>query len=115
VAEQGTEQQALDWLAKLVQNPLTGILGGASAFVSGITMLLDDASDFPELDRLHHWLPGILLLLSGAAGMGWGILSLLATQLKPSEEALRQLRLAMRQPPEALKKGAEKAAEVLKP
>ena len=81
----------LDGLA----SPEAGLLASGGAFFTGVALLLDDAKDFGKLgdekDQTnrpianvpHHWLYGVLVMMGGAAGMGFSILRLMQENPPP--------------------------------
>lgn len=78
-------ERNFDDLMKTLAEQGPALAGSATALLTGIVLLADDAHDFAKLDTpdhpspLHHWIWGVLLLLGGAAGLGFALLNLLSS------------------------------------
>lgn len=70
-------------------SPEGGLLASGGAFFTGVALLLDDAKDFGKLGDErdpplpHHWLIGALVMMGGAAGMGFSLLRLMQENPPP--------------------------------
>ena len=49
------------------------LAGGGACLVAGAVLLFDDISDFGELNRIHHYFLGLLLIIGGALILGFAL------------------------------------------
>ena len=72
-----------------ITSPEASVLASSGAFFTGVALLLDDAKDFGKLGDErdpplpHHWLVGALVMIGGAAGMGFSLLRLMQENPPP--------------------------------
>lgn len=78
-------------------SPLTGLIASTGALLTGVGLLADDAADFGKLGHErdpplpHHWIYGVLIMMGGAAGMGFSLLRLLQSTPPPAAKLPRSL------------------------
>jgi len=53
------------------------LAGGGACLVAGAVLLFDDVSDFGELNRIHHYFLGILLIIGGALILGFALVNVI--------------------------------------
>ena len=49
------------------------LAGGGACLVAGTVLLFDDVSDFGEVNRVHHYFWGILLIIGGVLILGFAL------------------------------------------
>jgi hypothetical protein len=60
-----------------LKDPISAFTSAVDAISTGASMIMDDIMDFGKVDRVHHWLVGLVLLIAGVIALVVAIVILL--------------------------------------
>ena len=78
-----------DPIGSLLLHNLPTLAASITSVAVGIVLLMDDAADYGQVDRLHHWQYGIPFLLGGLAGLGYAVANIIGSMAKT--DALKKI------------------------
>ena len=64
------EEEKTDELMRILQRHIPAVVSSLGVIIGGILAMIHDKEDFGKFDHIHHWLLGLIGLISGIILLG---------------------------------------------